>query len=475
RGLTCRFGDFVAVDQVSFRIRRGEIFGFLGSNGCGKTTTMKMLTGLLPASAGEALLFGKPIDARDIDTRKRVGYMSQSFSLYGELSVRQNFHLHAHLFNLDDVRATQRMGELCENFDLNDVLDQRADLLPLGVRQRLSLAVAILHEPEVLILDEPTSGVDPIARNRFWSDLRKLARDHGVTIFISTHFMSEAVHCDRIAFMHAGRVIATGTPAQLQAQQQASSLEEAFVAYMEQGGRKVASHAVTLSMTAPPGGERAVGNRIFSLRRFRAYAWRESVELVRDRVRLFFSLIGTAILMLIFGFGITFDVDNLRFAVLDRDQSPESRAYVDQFAHSSYFLQRPDLLDETEAIQRLRSNDIVLFLEIPPRFGADIRRGKSTEVAVTVDGAMPFRAETVLGYVEGVNQSVIAEFAAQAGRDVQAAAAIEMRYRYNQAFRSIDAMVPAVIALMLVFMPPILTALGVVTEKELGSITNLYV
>ncbi len=471
RGLTCRFGDFVAVDNVTFSIRRGEIFGFLGSNGCGKTTTMKMLTGLLPASAGEALLFGKLLNAKDIETRKRVGYMSQNFSLYGELTVRQNLQLHARLFNLETAHARRRIRELGAQFELTDSFDQRADLLPLGVRQRLSLAVAILHEPEVLILDEPTSGVDPIARNRFWMDLRKLAREQGVTIFISTHFMAEAVNCDRIAFMHAGRVIASGTPEELQRAQQATSLEDAFVAYMEQGGRQAATHTLTL----PPAAERSAGNRIFSPRRFRAYAWREAAELKRDRVRLLFSLVGTALLMLIFGFGITFDVDNLRFAALDHDQSPESRAYIDQFAHSSYFLQRPILLSEIEAMQRLRNNDIVLFLEIPPRFGADIRRGKSTEVAVTVDGAMPFRAETVLGYVQGVNQTVIADYAARAGRDLRPAATIEMRYRYNQSFRSIDAMVPAVIALMLIFLPPILTALGVVTEKELGSITNLYV
>jgi ribosome-dependent ATPase len=471
RRLTRRFDDFVAVDNVTFSIRRGEIFGFLGSNGCGKTTTMKMLTGLLPASAGEVLLFGRLLDAKDIETRKRVGYMSQNFSLYGELTVRQNLRLHARLFNLGDTPASKRIGELCASFELNDVLDQRADLLPLGVRQRLSLAVAILHQPEVLILDEPTSGVDPIARNRFWNDLRKLAREQGVTIFISTHFMAEAINCDRIAFMHAGRVIATGTPDNLQRAQNAASLEDAFVAYMEQGGRKAVTHTLSL----PAANERNAGNRIFSLRRFRAYAWREAIELMRDRVRLVFSLLGTAILMLIFGFGITLDVDNLRFAVLDRDQTPESRAYIDQFAHSPYFLQRSSLRNDDEAIRRLRSNDIVLFLDIPPHFGADIRRGKTTDVAITVDGAMPFRAETVLGYVQGVNQSVMTEYAARAGRDVQPAASVEMRYRYNQAFRSIDAMVPAVIALMLAFLPPILTALGVVTEKELGSITNLYV
>src|SRR6516165_9279184 len=159
RDLTCRFGDFTAVDRVSFAIERGEIYGFLGSNGCGKTTTMKMLTGLLPPSEGEALLLGHPLDAGDMSSRYRVGYMSQSFSLYVELTVRQNLDLHAHLFHLPAQKAKVRIAELAGRFGLEDYLDQRTSDLPLGIRQRLSLAVAVVHEPEILILDEPTSGV----------------------------------------------------------------------------------------------------------------------------------------------------------------------------------------------------------------------------------------------------------------------------------------------------------------------------
>ena len=162
--LTRRFDDFVAVDHVSFRIGRGEIFGFLGSNGSGKTTTMKMLTGLLDPSEGRAWLFGKPLEARDLATRMRVGFMSQSFSLYTELSVRQNLDLHARLFHLPPARRAARRDALVEQFGLAEYLDEIAESLPLGVRQRLSLAVAVIHEPDVLILDEPTSGVDPVAR-----------------------------------------------------------------------------------------------------------------------------------------------------------------------------------------------------------------------------------------------------------------------------------------------------------------------
>ena len=159
--LTLKFGDFTAVNKVSFAIGRGEIFGFLGSNGCGKTSTMKVLTGLVPATEGSAELLGNPVNASDLATRKRVGFMSQNFSLYGELSVRQNLVLHAQLFDMakDDSRA--RIEELIERFDLGDVAEQQSGELPLGLRQRLSLAVAVLHRPEVLILDEPTSGRRP--------------------------------------------------------------------------------------------------------------------------------------------------------------------------------------------------------------------------------------------------------------------------------------------------------------------------
>jgi ribosome-dependent ATPase len=237
RNLTCRFGDFTAVDHVSFAIERGEIFGFVGSNGCGKTTTMKMLTGLLPASEGEALLFGRPVDARGLGARKRVGYMSQSFSLYTELTVRQNLYLHAHLFHLPPRQAKARITELVERFGLAEYLDQRALALPLGIRQRLSLAVAIVHNPEMLILDEPTSGVDPLARDRFWELLIDLSRKDGVTIFVSTHFMNEAERCDRISLMDSGRVLATDTPAGLIRSRGVATLEDAFIACLEEAAR----------------------------------------------------------------------------------------------------------------------------------------------------------------------------------------------------------------------------------------------
>ena len=231
-GLTRRFGTFVAVDHVNFRIRAGEIFGFLGSNGCGKSTTMKMLTGLLPTTEGWAKLFGSPMGSNDMEMRRNVGYMSQAFSLYGELTVRQNLELHAQLYHVPPGEVQGRIADLLQRYDLQGVVNARPESLPLGIKQRLQLAVAVLHQPAILILDEPTSGVDPIARDAFWCTLIDLSRDDGVTIFLSTHFMNEAERCDRISLMHAGKVLAVGQPLELVRERGSDLLEDTFVGYL---------------------------------------------------------------------------------------------------------------------------------------------------------------------------------------------------------------------------------------------------
>jgi ribosome-dependent ATPase len=480
RGLTRRFGDFVAVDHVDFDIERGEIFGFLGSNGCGKTTTMKMLTGLLPASEGSASLFGRPIDAADMGLRSRVGYMSQSFSLYTELTVQQNLDLHARLFHLPATQARTRVEQLVERFGLGEHVDQLAAALPLGIRQRLSLAVAIVHRPDLLILDEPTSGVDPIARDRFWELLAELSRRDGVTIFVSTHFMNEAARCDRISLMDAGRVLATGAPDDLMEKRGAATLEDTFVGYLEEAALARSSPddrnlivVPPVAMATPP-----PASRVFSPRRMLAYAVRETLELVRDPIRLGFALLGTAFLMLVFGFGITTDVNSLTFAVLDRDNTFESHAWLEEVRGSPYFVEQPPIRDTADLQDRLKQGKAMVTLEIPPGFGRDIRRGRSTEIGVWIDGAMPFRAETIRGYLLGLHQQYLADRAIH-GHSTAAASApaanIEVRFRYNQQFDSVYAMVPIMIALLLALIPAILMALAIVREKELGSILNLYV
>lgn len=479
RGLTMRFGNFVAVDHVNFRIARGEIFGFLGSNGCGKSTTMKMLTGLLPASEGEAWLFGQPVDPRNIETRRRVGYMSQAFSLYSELTVRQNLELHARLFHIPDAEIPGRIAEMSQRFMLEEVEDTLPASLPLGIRQRLSLAVAVIHRPEMLILDEPTSGVDPVARDMFWQLMVDLARQDRVTIFISTHFMNEAERCDRISLMHAGKVLASDTPQALVEQRGSANLEEAFIAWLQEA----ADTAQPPDAEAAPvpamehKAESVAPHQAFSLQRLFSYSRREALELRRDPVRSTLALLGTVILMFIMGYGISMDVEDLRFAVLDRDQTVSSQGWSQNIAGSRYFIEQPPLQSYSELDRRMRNGELAVAIEIPPNFGRDIARGTPVQIGVWVDGAMPNRAETVRGYVQAMHLAWLQEMAGRQSspnRDTSLIS-IETRYRYNPDVKSLPAIVPAVIPLLLMMIPAMLSALSVVREKELGSIINLYV
>ncbi|HBM3151798.1 TPA: ribosome-associated ATPase/putative transporter RbbA [Klebsiella oxytoca] len=479
RGLTMRFGQFVAVDHVNFRIARGEIFGFLGSNGCGKSTTMKMLTGLLPASEGEAWLFGQPVDPRDIETRRRVGYMSQAFSLYSELTVRQNLELHARLFHIPDAEIPGRIAEISQRFMLEEVEDTLPASLPLGIRQRLSLAVAVIHRPEMLILDEPTSGVDPVARDMFWQLMVDLARQDRVTIFISTHFMNEAERCDRISLMHAGKVLASDTPQALVEQRGSATLEEAFIAWLQEAAEATQppdAQATAVSAIEHKT-ESSVPRQAFSLQRLFSYSRREALELRRDPVRSTLALLGTVILMFIMGYGISMDVEDLRFAVLDRDQTVSSQGWSQNIAGSRYFIEQPPLQSYSELDRRMRNGELAVAIEIPPNFGRDIARGTPVQIGVWVDGAMPNRAETVRGYVQAMHLAWLQEMAsrqASPNRDTSLIS-IETRYRYNPDVKSLPAIVPAVIPLLLMMIPAMLSALSVVREKELGSIINLYV
>ena len=478
--LTRRFNGFVAVDDVSFRIRKGEIFGFLGSNGCGKTTTMKMLTGLLPVSEGTARLFGNTIDAGDMSVRRRIGYMSQGFSLYSELTVAQNLDLHARLFELPAETIAPRISEMITRFDLADVTDALPDTLPLGLRQRLSLAVAMIHAPDILILDEPTSGVDPVARDRFWQILAELSRKDNVTIFVSTHFMNEAERCDRVSLMHSGMVLRSDTPAAIVAARGTTTLEQAFIAYLEEAIADTPdANNQPAAAPAAPVETKATHRRgtTFNPTRMLAYSRREALELRRDPIRATLAILGSVLLLFVLGYGISMDVENLTFAVLDRDDSAISRDYSLQIAGSRYFTEKSPIIDYADLDRRMRAGEIGLAIELPPGFGRDVSRGRHVEIGAWVDGANPTRAETLRSYAQAIH----ATWLAQKGRELYGEAAIagsyqlQLRYRYNPDVRSVVAMAPGIIPLLLIMIPAVLAALAVVREKELGSIVNFYV
>jgi len=228
RDLTRRFGDFVAVDRITFDVHAGEVFGFLGANGAGKTTAMRMLTGLLAPSAGTASVAGFDVRSQAERIKRAIGYMSQRFSLYEDLTVRENITLYGGIYDLSDREIRDRTDRMLTRLGLERHADQFVRAIPLGWRQKLAFSVALLHEPRIVFLDEPTSGVDPITRRQFW-ELIYEAASGGTTVLVTTHYMDEAEYCDRISIMVAGRIGALGTPGELKRQYDVASIDDLFV------------------------------------------------------------------------------------------------------------------------------------------------------------------------------------------------------------------------------------------------------
>ncbi len=240
--LTKKFGDFAATDQVNFQVKRGEIFGLLGPNGAGKSTTFKMMCGLMIPSSGRALVLGLDLKTSSAKARCRLGYMAQKFSLYGNLTVEQNLNFFSGAYGLRGKKRQMKIQDMVETFNFTPILKQTTEQLPLGFKQRLALACALMHEPDILFLDEPTSGVDPLTRREFWLHINGMV-DKGVTVMVTTHFMDEAEYCDRIGLVYHGKIIAAGTPDQLKAQVATDdipnpSMETAFIGLIENYDRE---------------------------------------------------------------------------------------------------------------------------------------------------------------------------------------------------------------------------------------------
>lgn len=486
--LTKRFGSFTAVNDVSFRIRKGEIFGFLGSNGCGKSTTMKMLTGLLDPTSGYARVLGQPINAEDLAVRMKIGYMSQAFSLYEELTVRENLELHARLYNLPKDQRKDIIQKSLERFGLTGCADEKPSALPLGVKQRLQLAAACQHGPQILILDEPTSGVDPAARDMFWDYLITLSREERVTIFVTTHFMNEAARCDRISLMHRGRVLAVGAPEELRLSKKAPTLEEAFIGYLEeeiareggnsspeQGGSKTAGEKEQTETEKRPAAA-SEGSRehrpglFYNISIILSFAYREAMELIRDPIRMSFAIFGALILELTVAYGISFDMTPVGFAVIDHDNSKESRELIQEF-EGNHYLYRDNVPNGSSAVEMIRRDGVKLVIDIPQRYGEKLVRNELPQVNFLIDGAFPMMADNVKSYIQGIMTSYETNLSA---KGVKVKSPFEVRFSYNENFESVYVMVPGIIMMALMMLPCIMTALGVVREKELGTITNLY-
>ena len=228
KDLSRKFGNFTAVDHISFEVDRGEIFGFLGANGAGKTTAIRMLIGLLTPSEGEASVAGHDVYKEPEKIKKRIGYMSQKFSLYEDLTVWENIRLYGGIYGLRNNKIRSKADDLLKTLQLEDARDKKIGSLPLGWKQKLAFSVAVMHEPDIVFLDEPTGGVDPITRRQFWEQIYK-ASEEGTTVFVTTHYMDEAEYCDRVSIMVDGRIEALDNPEGLKAEYEADDIEEVFV------------------------------------------------------------------------------------------------------------------------------------------------------------------------------------------------------------------------------------------------------
>jgi len=235
RELTRRFGGFVAVDRITFDVREGEVFGFLGANGAGKTTAIRMLTGLLAPSGGEARVVGRDVYTESEIIKRHIGYMSQRFSLYEDLTIAENIQLYGGIYDLTNAQIRERTASMLARLGLTHAAHEFVRSIPLGWRQKLAFSVALLHQPRIVFLDEPTSGVDPITRRQFWELIYAAAAD-GTTVFVTTHYMDEAEYCDRVSIMVAGRIGAIGTPAELKQQFGVATIDDVFVTLARPAG-----------------------------------------------------------------------------------------------------------------------------------------------------------------------------------------------------------------------------------------------
>lgn len=442
-GVSQHYGKTVALNNITLDIPARCMVGLIGPDGVGKSSLLSLISGARVIEQGGVMVLGG--DMRDPKHRRdvcpRIAWMPQGLgkNLYHTLSVYENVDFFARLFGHDKAEREVRINELLTSTGLAPFRDRPAGKLSGGMKQKLGLCCALIHDPELLILDEPTAGVDPLSRAQFWDLIDSIRqRQSNMSVLVATAYM-----------------------------------EEAFIAYLQeaagQSNEAEAPPVVHDTTHAPRQG--------FSLRRLFSYSRREALELRRDPVRSTLALMGTVILMLIMGYGISMDVENLRFAVLDRDQTVSSQAWTLNLSGSRYFIEQPPLTSYDELDRRMRAGDITVAIEIPPNFGRDIARGTPVELGVWIDGAMPSRAETVKGYVQAMHQSWLQDVASRQSTPASQSGLmnIETRYRYNPDVKSLPAIVPAVIPLLLMMIPSMLSALSVVREKELGSIINLYV
>jgi ABC-2 type transport system permease protein len=492
-GLRKAFGTLVAVDELDLTIERGEVFGLLGPNGSGKTTTIRMLCGLMEPTSGRAQVAGVDVTEDPEGVRRRIGYMSQKFGLYDDLTVEENLRFYSWVYGLrGDVRS-QRIATQLRDLGLEARRDQLAGTLSGGWKQRLALACATSHEPEVLFLDEPTAGVDPASRRLFWEWIYQLA-DAGTTILVTTHYMDEAARCSRLAFLSRGHLIAVGTQDEITRQFGQESIEDVFIE-LQKRDEGVAGGAVQSAQSASASADRArtverhdvvpsPAHRVplpssrTSLpaphRSLLPMLWKEFVQMRRDRFTLGMMIGLPAIQLLLFGFAIRTEVRHLPTVVLDESRTTESRALVDAVRNTGNFDIVASVRSRDELRKRIERGTARAAVVIPPDYEADIKRRRTAEAQVIVDAADPLASSAA---ISGAALAGQARAAALGPPGARRASPIDVRVRpwYNPGLESSIYIVPGIIGLLLTLTLLMITAMALVRERERGTLEQLIV
>ena len=506
------FGSLVAVDGLDLTIDRGEVFGMLGPNGSGKTTTIRMLCGLMEPTAVRAQVAGVDVVDDPEGVRRRIGYMSQKFGLYDDLTVEENLRFYASVYGLRGSARTTRIAEQLRDLGLEERKLQLAGTLSGGWKQRLALACATSHEPEVLFLDEPTAGVDPASRRLFWDWIYQLAKG-GTTILVTTHYMDEAARCTRLAFLSRGHLIAVGTQDEITRQFGQESIEDVFIELQKRDegerpgdkrretgdglpgtgdGRRATQNPsdahITSSQRQPAATMRSQPTAAVppspvarppspGKPRSRSLApmlWKEFVQMRRDRFTLGMMVGLPAIQLLLFGFAIRTDVRHLPTVVLDESRTTESRAFVDAVRNTGNFDIVGSIGSRTDLRKKIERGDARAAVVIPPDFETDIKRRRTAEAQVIVDAADPLASSAAISGATLAGQARSAALAPQGSRRPLP---IDVRVRpwYNPGLESAIYIVPGIIGLLLTLTLLMITAMALVRERERGTLEQLIV
>lgn len=477
--LTKQFGSFTATDHINFKVKQGEIFGLLGPNGAGKSTTFKMMCGLLTPTSGNAIVLGLDLQKSPSQARQRIGYMAQKFSLYGDLTVLQNLQFFSGIYGLSGKRQFEKMNEMLKVFDLKEFSHMKTNELSLGFKQRLALSCAIMHEPSILFLDEPTSGVDPITRREFWTHINGLV-EKGVTVMVTTHFMDEAEYCDRIALIYRSQLIAAGTPDELKQSVKTESrpepsMEDAFIELVMQHDQGDQTAATTA--TADPEPVEYYRENLIkkhdALRRCIALCRKEYYQIIRDPGSILIAFVLPMIMLFIYGYGINLDTSKIRLGMVIDDSSPESRHFEMAFTGSPYINAIP-MKSHRFAARELTAGQVRGLVIIQPNFAKKLSQSQGiAPVQIITDGSETNTANFVNAYATGAWTIWQQQRALEHAQVQLNSIDVVNRFWFNPAVISQQFLIPGSIVLIMTVVGALLTSLVIAREWERGTMEAL--